>query len=176
MDNKSEQQSGTFAAVSLVNKNATPKRQASVGRGDSDSGSGSDSGSASANQKGAEGEDQDVFFVDGTGRVTAAGGLETGPAGRLTAKGGLVTEGSTVLGRRRATRREIDTHALGVQVDGEANRAGAGGRVIVGEVEVDASLGTFFEVPDDGREGSANILRIKVGVVFFFGLFCCWWK
>ncbi len=32
-----------------------------------------------------------------------------------------------------------------------------------GGIEVDASIGTYFEVPDDGREGSANVLRIKVG-------------
>lgn len=100
---------------------------------------------------------EDVFFVDGTGRVTAAGGLETGPIGTLVAKGGLVSEGSTVLERKRAVRDVADPGE-----DGEG-----------GGVEVDASLGTFFEVPDDGREGSANILRIKVrlGFVAAFAVF-----
>lgn len=78
-----------------------------------------------------------------------------------------------MLERRRAIRREADTDALGVYGDGQGGGGGRGGgtnsdprRVSGGVVEVDASLGTFFEVPDDGREGSANILRIKVSVVF----------
>lgn len=83
-----------------------------------------------------------------------------------------------MLGRRRATRREVDTDALGVHGDGLADGEGGGrggGRagsdscgVNGGEVEVDVSLGTFFEVPDDGREGSCNILRIKVGIAPVF--------
>ena len=115
---------------------------------------------------------EDVFFVDGTGRVTADGGLETGPIGSLVAKGGLVSEGATVLERKRAVRDGADPGG-----DGEG-----------GGVEVDANLGTFFEVPDDGREGSANVLRIKVwsrlgGCVLGFWVCCpqssrcCWlWR
>ena len=113
----------------------------------------------------------DVFFVDGNGRVTARGGLEAGPIGNLVAKGGLVSEGSTVFERKRAVR---DRAGPG------ASRKGGGASTIEnggeGEVEVDASLGTFFEVPDDGREGSANVLRIKVSCRGLGGLagICCW--
>lgn len=77
-------------------------------------------------------------MVDGTGRVTAAGGLETHEGGHAVFGGKLTSKGPTVLERRRAT------------------------RDLQGVVEVDASVGTFFEVPDDGVAGSANVLRIKV--------------
>lgn len=108
---------------------------------------------------------EDVFFVDGTGRVTAAGGLESGPVGTLVAKGGLVSEGSMVLERKRAVRAGSGFSASGgAGVRGGSVWNGEDGEG--GGVEVDASLGTFFEVPDDGREGSANVLRIKVLVVF----------
>lgn len=104
---------------------------------------------------------EDVFFVDGTGRVTAGGGLETGPIGNLVAKGGLVSEGSTVLERKRAVREDPDSHRSGGE-GGRGERAWNSEGGEGGWVEVDANLGTFFEIPDDGREYSANNLRIKV--------------
>lgn len=113
-----------------------------------------------------EQQGEEVFFVDGTGRVNAGGGLETGPSGNLVAKGGLVSEGSTVLERKRAVRGGTGPGASG----GDGEKGGSVWNSEDGEgggVEVDANLGTFFEVPDDGREGSANFLRIKVGS-------CCW--
>lgn len=122
-----------------------------------------------------ESDGEEVFFVDGTGRIAAAGGLETGPAGSLVAKGGLVSQRSTILERKRAIRDE----AGGGNASAKSGRGGAGAvsggsdeEEEGGGVEVDASIGTFFEVPDDGREGSANVLRIKVGSDFFsFGWF-----
>lgn len=106
---------------------------------------------------------QEVFLVDGTGRVTAVGGLETGPSGNLVARGGLVSEGPTVLERRRAIRGGKADDAV------EAKNGRTGDGSDVGDrkggdpvVVVDASIGTFFEVPDDGLEGSPNELRIKV--------------
>ncbi|CAM9302579.1 unnamed protein product [Ectocarpus fasciculatus] len=103
---------------------------------------------------------EEVFVVDGTGRVTATGGLETGPSGNLVAKGGLVSGGTTILEQRRAAR--LTEGAARANSDGDEGGAESGDEGSSG-VEVDASLGTFFEVPDDGRAGSRNILRIKGG-------------
>lgn len=102
---------------------------------------------------------EEVFVVDGTGRVTATGGLETGPSGNLVAKGGLVSRGTTILEQRRAVRHTDSAPRADSDDDGDG--AESGDERSSG-VEVDASLGTFFEVPDDGRAGSPNILRIKV--------------
>lgn len=72
-----------------------------------------------------------------------------------------------MLERKRAVRGDADPSA-------SWGEGGRGERVSTGRdregdgVEVDANHGTFFEVPDDGREGSANVLRIKVcGVLGF---------
>eukprot|EP00903_Cladosiphon_okamuranus_P017553 g16167.t1 len=135
--------------------------QATVGGGGATPEDGAGTKSNDDDEGGFHGQNgDDVFFVDGTGRVTAGGGLETGPIGTLVAKGGLVSEGSTVLERKRAARDDSDFGASG----GADARGGGVWNTEDGEgggVEVDASLGTFFEVPDDGRKGSANVLRIK---------------
>lgn len=94
-------------------------------------------------------------MVDGTGRVSASGGLETGTTGNVVAGGGLVSKGKTVLEKQSATRVSY--------ADGVGGRGGGHGEA--GGVEVDASLGTFFDLPDDGRKGSANVLSIKVRAV-----------
>ncbi|CAM9167242.1 unnamed protein product [Ectocarpus sp. 12 AP-2014] len=111
---------------------------------------------ANERQKGEE-----VFVVDGTGRVTATGGLETGPSGDLVATAGLVSRGTTILEQRRAVRQTDGAPRANSDDDEDGAESGDEGN---NEVEVDASLGTFFEVPDDGRAGSPNILRIKGGV------------
>ena len=85
--------------------------------------------------------EREVFVVDGEGKITTSGGLETGNHGPVSAGGRLTARGGTVLEMRRAPRFTVD-----------------GGSV----AEVDASAGTFFEVADDGRAGFPNVLRIKV--------------
>ena len=136
--------------------------QATVGGDKTPSGDRSQGGSQTGSQP------HEVFSVDGTGRVSAAGGLDTGAEGVVVAGGRLVSKGATVLEQRRAIRD-------GGSVDADSGGEGGGGG---GEgVEVDADLGTFFEVPDDGIEGSANVLRIKVccGFVCFFGRWGMQW-
>ncbi|CAN0082558.1 unnamed protein product, partial [Ectocarpus sp. 8 AP-2014] len=103
---------------------------------------------------------EEVFVIDGTGRVTATGGLETGPSGNLVATGGLVSRGTTILEQRRAVRQTDGVPRANSDDDEDDTERGDEGS---SGVEVDASLGTFFEVPDDGRAGSPNILRIKGG-------------
>lgn len=151
-----------------LNFSSRTRTQATVGGGGGGGGGGATSEDGAGTKLNDDNEGnihqqtgEDVFFVDGTGRVTAGGGLETGPIGNLVAKGGLVSEGSTVLERKRAIRGGADPGASGQGGDKGGrvwNTEGGEGD----EVEVDANLGTFFEVPDDGREGSANVLRIKV--------------
>lgn len=92
---------------------------------------------------------QDVFVVDGTGKITAAGGLETGTRGHVVAGGRLEARGATVLEMRQARR----------YLTGDGSAVVGGSSVVV----VDASDGTFFEVSDDGRSGFPNELHIKVG-------------
>lgn len=104
--------------------------------------------------------DQEVFIVDGTGRVTAAGGVETGDGGDLVTGGGLVSKGKTVLARQRAVR---DAGGVrGGDGSGGSDGGGDGSDYGGGYVTLNADLGTFFEVPDDGRLGSANVVRIQV--------------
>lgn len=67
--------------------------------------------------------------------------------------------GTTILEQRLAAR--LTEGAARANSDGDEGGAESGDEGSSG-VEVDASLGTFFEVPDDGRAGSPNILRIKV--------------
>lgn len=93
--------------------------------------------------------DRDVFVVDGTGKITAAGGLETGARGHVVAGGRLAARGATVLEMRQARRYPT----------GDRSTVDGGSSVVV----VDASDGTFFEVSDDGRSGFPNELLIKVG-------------
>lgn len=128
--------------------------------------------------KQGEQEEQEVFAVDGTGRVTATGGLETGKSGGgIVAGGGLVSSGKTVLERRQAIRtgrsvgdrhrnQSSTTATEDTQGEGEGDEGGEEGNPRTEEVEVDASLGTFFEVPDDGLVGSTNSLRIAVSNFF----------
>lgn len=81
-------------------------------------------------------------MVDGTGQLTAAGGLRTGSGGDVIAGGGIESSGRTVLQRHRVAR-DPD--------------AGVGERI-----ELDVELGTFFEVPEDGKAGSVNFIRLLV--------------
>lgn len=92
---------------------------------------------------------QDVFVVDGMGKITAAGGLETGNHGHVVAGGRLAARGATVLEMRQARRYPT----------GDGSAVDVNSSVVV----VDASDGTFFEVSDDGRSGFPNELHIKVG-------------
>lgn len=87
---------------------------------------------------------EEVFVVDGTGRLTAAGGLRTGLGGDVIVGGGFRSSGSTVLERHRAPARSSGVEA--------------------GEhlVEVDVGVGTFFEVPEHGNAGPGNVIRLLV--------------
>lgn len=70
-----------------------------------------------------------------------------------------MSRGTTILEQRRAVRQTDGAPRANSDDDEDGAESGDERS---SDVEVDASLGTFFEVPDDGRAGSPNILRIKV--------------